>query len=172
MPADYRGVGHYEILGLEPRFVVNPVEVDKAYKDLQRKLHPDRHAQADDRQKELVDIHAARVNQAVSVLRSPLLRAGFWMEMNGLRVLEEDQRMGDAATMMEVMDVNEEIEDAKTEDDIQGLVKTNLAKMADIEKQLESCFKEKDWETARRHLERLQMLTRIQERLDSWSGPQ
>mmetsp|Transcript_90524 Transcript_90524/g.258956 ORF Transcript_90524/g.258956 Transcript_90524/m.258956 type:complete len:271 (+) Transcript_90524:62-874(+) len=171
MEADYRGTTHFELLGLTPKFALDLAEVDKAYKDLQRKLHPDRHAQAEERQRERVDAHSARVNEAVSTLRSPLLRAGYWMELHGVRVLEEDQRIDDAATMMEVMEVSEEIEEAKSQGAIDRLASDNDAKVSEIEGKLEACFQKEDWEAGRPLLERLQMLTRLRQRMDEWRPP-
>merc|ERR1711976_418702 len=107
----------------------------------------------------------------MGVLRSPLLRAGYWMELNGVRVLEEDQRMADAETMMEVMEVSEEIEDAETKAEINSISEVNVQKIKEVEGKLSSLFESKDWESAKTLLERLQMLTRIQTRLDEWTGP-
>lgn len=167
--ASYTGISHFQMFGLEPRFILDLTEVDNAYKDLQRKLHPDRHANAAEHERELVDMHSARVNEAVSTLRSPLLRAGYWMELHGVRVLEEDQRMEDMATMMEVMEISEELEEATTQSQVDALTADNVAKMATIEAELDGCFRTEDWAAARPLVERLQMLTRLKERMDGWS---
>lgn len=60
-------------------------------------------------------------------MRSPLRRAQYWMEsgtdldgslrprLNGQKILLEEQRIEDASTMMEVMELSEELDDAKTQ---------------------------------------------------------
>jgi len=169
MPANFEGISYFELLGLNARFSVVVNEVDDAYRALQRRLHPDRHAQESDEIRELVEQHAARVNEAASTLRSPLKRASYWMTLQGERVLEEDQRIGDAATMMEVMEISEEIDDAQTQADIDGVLKQLADKIAAVEGKLDEVFSQKDWNTARGLVERLQMLTRLQERSNDWT---
>jgi len=171
MEADYGSTTHFALLGLSPAFELDTGAVDQAYKALQRQLHPDRFAQAGPPERELAEAHSARLNEAVAVLRSPLRRAGYWMELQGRRVLEEDQRMDDAATMMEVMEVSEAIEDASTQSEIDSLVEQNTAKVREVEGRLAAVFRGEDWDAARRLIERLQMLERLSQRLNEWQSP-
>merc|ERR1712224_33748 len=91
-------------------------------------LHPDLHAQASAEQKELAEAHSARLNEAMSVLRSTLKRASYWMELKGIRVLEEDQRMLDPETMMEVMEVGEHVDEARTQSEVDEIAEQCSAK--------------------------------------------
>eukprot|EP00440_Ansanella_granifera_P076416 gb/GFBE01082923.1/.p1 GENE.gb/GFBE01082923.1/~~gb/GFBE01082923.1/.p1 ORF type:complete len:267 (+),score=46.84 gb/GFBE01082923.1/:1-801(+) len=168
MEASYGTASHYDLLGLDTSFEVEAEAVDSAYKELQRSLHPDRHAQASEEQRLLAETHSARLNEAVAVLRSPLLRARYWMELHGARILEEDQRIEDTATMMEVMETSEEMEDAETRSQIDEISERNSAKIRVVESELAGIFSKEDWAGARRLVERLQMLTRLQQRLDDW----
>eukprot|EP00931_Biecheleriopsis_adriatica_P041413 TRINITY_DN23670_c0_g2_i1.p1 TRINITY_DN23670_c0_g2~~TRINITY_DN23670_c0_g2_i1.p1 ORF type:complete len:254 (+),score=66.96 TRINITY_DN23670_c0_g2_i1:56-817(+) len=171
MDASYGSTSHYEILGLETRFQVDGAEVDSAYKDLQRLLHPDRHAQSSEEQLAFAEAHSARLNEAVAVLRSPLRRASYWMELHGASVLEEDQRIEDAKTMMEVMETSEELEEAQSRAEVDEISDSNSSKMREVEAQLADTLASEDWAEARRLVERLQMLTRLQQRLDDWRPP-
>jgi len=162
------GINHFELLGVDTTFEVDPQTVDAAYKDLQRLLHPDRHVSQPEAQRELADVHSAKVNEAVAVLRSPLRRAHYWMELNGQDILLEEQRIEDNQTMMEVMETSEELDDAKTQEEVDRIRKQNRTKIETVESELSSIFKQKDWSTARHRVERLQMLTRLQERMDDW----
>lgn len=171
MEADYGTTSHFELLDIHPQFVLNLTEVDDAYKRLQRKLHPDHFTQSDEEDQALAQAHSTRVNEAVSVLRSPIRRAGYWMELHGARVLEEDQRMGDAETMMEVMEVSEEIEEATTQHQIDSLARQNDDKVREVEDKLNGIFGKKDWDGALRFVERLQMLVRLRERMNDWQPP-
>lgn len=168
MEAEYGNTTHFEILGIQPEFVLDLSAVDHAYKNLQRKLHPDRFSQAAEEEQAIAQAHSTRVNEAVSVLRSPIRRAGYWMELHGVRVLEEDQRMDDAETMMEVMEASEEIAEATTQEQIDNLARSNDAKVREVEKQLANIFQGKQWDDARRLVERLQMLARLRERMNDW----
>merc|ERR1711920_684803 len=112
-----------------------------------------------------------RVNEAVAVLRSPIKRAGYWMELNGARVLEEDQRMEDMETMMEVMELSEEIDDATTQEQIDKLSGQHDEKISAVEQRLDGIFQKQDWDGARKFVERLQMLVRLRERMNDWQPP-
>lgn len=116
----------------------------------------------------MADAHSAKVNEAVAVLRSPLRRAHYWMELNGQKILLEEQRIEDTETMMEVMETSEELDDAKTQDEVDRIRKRNRSKIESVESELSSIFQREDWSTARHRVERLQMLTRLQERMDDW----
>eukprot|EP00971_Amphidinium_carterae_P033813 666129-Amphidinium_carterae.1 len=65
-------------------------KVDAAFKKLQMRLHPDRFAQASAEVEALAQLHSAKLNEAARTLRSPLLRGRYWMQLKGVRVLEED----------------------------------------------------------------------------------
>eukprot|EP00930_Biecheleria_cincta_P063793 TRINITY_DN49328_c0_g1_i1.p1 TRINITY_DN49328_c0_g1~~TRINITY_DN49328_c0_g1_i1.p1 ORF type:complete len:251 (+),score=49.15 TRINITY_DN49328_c0_g1_i1:32-754(+) len=166
-----KATSHYELLGLAPEFQVNPAKVDTAYKDLQRLLHPDRHATSSEEQRGLAASHSAKLNEAVRVLRSPLLRAHHWMELHGVRVLQEDQRIEDTSTLMEVMEMSEEIAEATTRAEIDELAERIVQKMSAVEEQLSEVFRREDWDAARPLIERLQMLSRLHERANDWQAP-
>mmetsp|Transcript_31265 Transcript_31265/g.57214 ORF Transcript_31265/g.57214 Transcript_31265/m.57214 type:complete len:136 (+) Transcript_31265:44-451(+) len=132
------------------------------------RLHPDRFAQASSDVEALAQLHSAKLNEAARTLRSPLLRGRYWMELKGVRVLEEDQRMDDMETMMEVMEESEKLEAAKTQNVVDQLTNDNEARMHKTEEALAQCLAAEDWAKSREKLERLQMLTRLQERLNEW----
>eukprot|EP00928_Gymnodinium_smaydae_P007526 TRINITY_DN1269_c1_g1_i1.p1 TRINITY_DN1269_c1_g1~~TRINITY_DN1269_c1_g1_i1.p1 ORF type:complete len:272 (-),score=66.11 TRINITY_DN1269_c1_g1_i1:76-891(-) len=155
---------YFALLGLQPSYEVAAASVDEAYKTLQRKLHPDHHATAGERQQAFAEAHSARLNEAASVLRSPLRRARYWMERHGVRVLQEDQRMDDAATMMEVMELSEELSEAESREELNKVLAVIESKIGEVESQLVHIFQQDDWEGARRSVERLQMLTRLDDR--------
>lgn len=171
MEAEYGNTTHFQLLGLPQTLELESKQLEEAYKDLQRQLHPDRHAQAGDSERELVEKHAARLNEAVAVLRSPLRLASYWMHLHGVDVLQEEQRMQDAETMMEVMEVSEELGEAREQSEVDRLMSVNSGRLADAEERLMKALGSANWDTARVLTERLQMLTRLRQRLNEWSPP-
>mmetsp|Transcript_33574 Transcript_33574/g.75346 ORF Transcript_33574/g.75346 Transcript_33574/m.75346 type:complete len:243 (-) Transcript_33574:49-777(-) len=167
-PPDYGSASHYKLLGLSETFEVDAVLLENSYKELQRMLHPDRHVAASEEIREWAEVHSARVNEAVAVLRTPLRRAEYWMKLKGQAVLLEEQRIEDASTMMEVMETSEELEEAKTQEQVDAIRARNNSKIRAVESELSDLFGKEDWTAARRRVERLQMLTRLQERMDDW----
>mmetsp|Transcript_40121 Transcript_40121/g.92180 ORF Transcript_40121/g.92180 Transcript_40121/m.92180 type:complete len:249 (-) Transcript_40121:7-753(-) len=168
MKADYGCVTHYDVLGVDTKFEVSRAEVDAAFKKLQMRLHPDRFAQASAEVEALAQLHSAKLNEAARTLRSPLLRGRYWMQLKGVRVLEEDQRMDDMATMMEIMEEGEKLEEATTQATVDELTADNEARIEKTEASLAQCLAEEDWLKSREKLERLQMIMRLHERLNEW----
>jgi len=168
MSACYGKSTHFSLLGLEERFDINGSDVDAAFKELQRQLHPDKFSQATKEELALAEAHSSKVNEAVRILRSPLFRAQYWMELQGVRVLEEDQRMEDMETMMEVMETSEQLEQAQTKKEVASIARVVDGKMRGVEVELIGILSARDWLTARQRLERLQMLDRLRLRLNDW----
>jgi len=168
LDVDTTGVTHFMIMGLPETFTIEQSEVEAKYKALQRLLHPDKHASSGEQGIALAETHSARVNEAVSVLRSPLKRAAYWMQLNGVPVLEEDQRIQDMPTMMEVMETSEELETCRTQAQVNAMIERNALSIHGVETELSAAILAKDWPVAHRHVERLQMITRLRERLNEW----
>lgn len=168
---DVASVSHFAVMGLPEKFDIEESELEASYKALQRLLHPDKHASSGEEGIALAASHSARVNEAVAILRSPLKRAAYWMEFNGVPVLEEHQRIQDMATMMEVMESSEELETCRTQAQVDALTERNASTVNGVETELSVAILDKDWQTAHRHIERLQMLTRFRERLNDWVPP-
>ncbi|CAK0833912.1 unnamed protein product, partial [Prorocentrum cordatum] len=67
MQGEHGAVTHFELLGVPARFDLDLAAADSAFKELQKRLHPDRHAQATAAERELVEVHSARLNEAMGV---------------------------------------------------------------------------------------------------------
>jgi len=78
------GRNHFELFGLPVAFEVDMTRLAETYRELQRALHPDRFANASDRERRLSVQQAARVNEAYQILRSPLRRARYLLELRGV----------------------------------------------------------------------------------------
>src|SRR5688572_20791302 len=58
--------------GFEPTFDVDSAALEKRYFELQRRLHPDRFANRPQKERDYSLQHAANLNEAHQVLRSPV----------------------------------------------------------------------------------------------------
>ena len=65
----------FEIFGLKPQFRIDKQKLDEKYFEIQKKVHPDRFAGADEGQQRRSLQWATRVNEAYQVLKTPLARA-------------------------------------------------------------------------------------------------
>lgn len=168
MKPEYDDTTHFSLLGLDEKFDIDVAQVEDAYKNAQMRLHPDRFPFATPDTMTNAASHSARLNEAATVLRRPLLRARYWMELKGFAVLQEDQRIQDMEMMAEIMDVSEELDDASSRAEVDELTAVNSSKIKNIEKQLDAVFANNDMAQARKLLEKLQMLTRLEDRMNDW----
>ena len=112
----------FELLGLPARFDLSKEQVEGAYRELQRALHPDKfvHASATERRMSLSK--AIEVNEAYRVLRDELSRADALLRTLG-RESRKEGTGGDPAFLMEVMELREALSEARTARDAQAVAK-------------------------------------------------
>ena len=120
---------HFELFGLPVAFDVDAQQLAERYRELQRILHPDRYANASDRERRLSIQHAAQVNEAFQKLKSSLRRARYLLQLKGVEFDDEKETHLDPAFLMEQMELREALADVRAEaDPLAGL--NNI--MADI----------------------------------------
>lgn len=110
------GKNHYELFELPVSFEVDLETLALRYRELQRAVHPDRFANASDQEKRLSVQQAAQINEAFQVLKSPLPRARYLLELHGLPLDDTDTQM-DPAFLMEQMEMREALAEVRGADD-------------------------------------------------------
>ncbi len=99
---------YFELFGLEPGFELDLQSVAARYRDLQRATHPDRFANASDQERRLSVQQSAQINEAYQVLKSPLARARYLLELQGITFDDNDTAM-DPLFLMEQMELRESL---------------------------------------------------------------
>lgn len=103
---------HFELFGLDPAFAIDIGRLEAAYRDIQSKVHPDRHAQAGDAERRASMQMATRVNEAYRTLKSPLQRAKYLLELNGVDAGFETDTAMPADFLVRQMALRERLEEA------------------------------------------------------------
>jgi len=85
----------FDVLGLPTTFFLDEKLLEDRFKDLNRKLHPDRFAQKDARERRLSLEWTTAVNDAYRTLREPPRRAAYLLKAHGVDVEKES---GQSAT--------------------------------------------------------------------------
>jgi molecular chaperone HscB len=130
---------HFERLGLPGRFSVDTAEVERAYLTRTRQAHPDFHGLADaDRQRASLDETAA-LNEAYLTLNDPFRRAEYLLTMLGGPTAAQEKNL-DQQFLMEMMDLRERIEQARTGGGLDEIEKELTARLAGIVNQLGDQF--------------------------------
>lgn len=100
----------FDLFGLPVRYGVDRDVLDRRYRDLQRAAHPDRFASATEQARRISMQQAADVNEGYRVLRDPLARARYLLELRGYRFRDEHHTTDDADFLMEQMELREALE--------------------------------------------------------------
>lgn len=103
---------HFELFGLEPGFALDRAALDRAYRGIQGRIHPDRFAHAGDAERRASMQWTTRVNEAYRVLQNPLERARHLLELNGIDVALETNTAMPADFLEHQMTLREALEAA------------------------------------------------------------
>src|SRR5256885_1482267 len=103
----------FELFGLSPGFSIDEETLEKAYRDIQSRVHPDRFAHAGDAERRASLQWTTRVNEAFQILKNPVSRARHILELHGVDVAFETNTAMPKDFLMQQMELRERLEEAK-----------------------------------------------------------
>jgi molecular chaperone HscB len=144
------------------------VHLDGAYRDIQSKVHPDRFANAGDAERLASMQMTTQVNEAHRTLRSPVQRAKYLLELNGVDVGFETNTAMPPEFLVEQMELREKLEDARDVTAL-GLLQEKLAEeKKEIESRIaESIDARRDFESAKGLVRKLMFLEKFGDEIDA-----
>lgn len=119
--ADLLNADFFTLLGLPRQFAVDQSVLDSRFRELQREVHPDRFAAADDAARRASMMLATQINEAYQTLRSPLKRATYLLSLSGVDVGAESNTAMSPEFLMLQMEWREQVADARAEKDLAAL---------------------------------------------------
>jgi molecular chaperone HscB len=133
-------MNYFELFNIPISFDVDLSALPQTYQQLQRLTHPDRFASGSEQQKLVAIQKNAQVNDAYSVLKSPLARAEYLLSLRGIDLQHEQQTIKDTAFLMQQMEWREELSEISEqadplraleslEDEINQTIKSDLIKL-------------------------------------------
>ena len=157
----------FELFGLTPAYALDLDHLDRAYRDIQSQIHPDRFAQAGDAERRASMQMTTQVNEAYRTLKSPVLRAKYLLGLNGVDVDFETNTAMPPEFLMAQMELRERLEAAKQSADLDVIARELSAEKRDMEKQIEEKFEKREFVEARDLVRKLMFLERFGEDIDS-----
>ena len=106
---------HFRVLGVDRRFDLDVAVVEQRYRELTRKLHPDRFARADARARRASLARSVQLNEAWRALKDPLRRAESLVELG--RGHAGDRDAVPPALLAEILELRQELGEARLEGD-------------------------------------------------------
>jgi len=103
---------HFELFGLAPAFGLDKEVLEKAYRDIQSRVHPDRFAHAGDAERRASLQWTTRVNEAYRALKDPVQRGKHILELHGVDVAFETNTQMPTDFLLQQLELREELEAA------------------------------------------------------------
>jgi molecular chaperone HscB len=163
----------FDLFDLPASFDVDLDVLSARYREAQRTAHPDKFANASEAERLLSVQIAARINEAYRVLKNPLSRGRYLLELQGVDLDDTDTAF-DGAFLMEQMELRERLADVKNSaepeaqlkkiaDDIAAHDKVLVAQLGEllIKKNAESLRQARDV------TRKLQFFRRLNEEIES-----
>ena len=160
----------FELFGLEPAFALDAEALERSYREIQARVHPDRFARAGDAERRASLQWTTRVNEAYRALRDPVRRASHLLELHGVDVAFETNTAMPPEFLMQQMELRESLEEAVGKKDAASLdaLRRDLEQgKRTLEKQIgESIDVQKDYAGAAGLVRKLMFLDRLDAEID------
>lgn len=112
---------HFDLFHLPQHFAIDIDALNAAYHEVQNRVHPDKFAHASDAEKRVAMQWATRANEAFQMLKSPLKRATYLCELNGVDLQTESNTAMPREFLMQQMEWREALDDARAAKDLNAL---------------------------------------------------
>jgi molecular chaperone HscB len=162
---------HFELFGLEPGYALDADRLERAYREIQARIHPDRFAHAGDAERRASMQWTTRVNEAYRTLKHPVERARYLLELNGVDVAFETNTAMPHDFLGRQLELRETLELAQGEKDAGALERLRAGLRAE-RKELESALGEtldarRDYAAGAGLVRKLKFLDRFDAEIDS-----
>jgi molecular chaperone HscB len=118
---------HFALFALPVCFALDEAALERAHKDVQSKVHPDRFASGSAAERRVAMQWAAQANEAYRTLKSPLARAAYLCERAGVPIHAEANTSMPASFLMQQLEWRESLDSARQHGDatqLDGLLAT------------------------------------------------
>jgi molecular chaperone HscB len=110
------GKNHFELFGMPVTFDLDTDELAVRYRELQRRVHPDKFASASDQDRRLSLQMTALINEGFHTLKDPVRRGRYLLSLRGIDLGDDTDTTMDPAFLLEQMEMREELEEVRQAD--------------------------------------------------------
>ncbi|WP_299270031.1 co-chaperone HscB [uncultured Psychrosphaera sp.] len=157
----------FDLFELPVSFQIDSDLLLERYREIQKKVHPDNHANASDNEKLLSVQRASEVNDAYETLKKPLNRAEYMVSEHGFDVRHEQHTIRDGVFLMQQMELREELEELESASDIEAAFDRFYADikklMTEYTTKFESEFEQGSYELAADAVRKLRFIYKLKD---------
>jgi molecular chaperone HscB len=138
------GDDDFTLFGLPPRQALERAELDRRWRELQARVHPDRFAAEGAAAQRVAMQWAVRVNEGYQRLKNPLTRGAYLCALRGVPVRAEDNTAMPAEFLIQQMQWREALEDAPGAAQVQALDEEVAARERALQAEVAAALDERD----------------------------
>jgi molecular chaperone HscB len=170
---------HFALFGLPRKLWLEMSALEKKFLELSWKLHPDRFVNAAPSEQEAALRSSSELNDAYRVLRDPVARVEYLLELEGMRKEGEHKQQAPPELLEEVFELNESLDElreaqsqggdlAALKSRLQAAEKNFQEKLSEVDEHLQQAAKQWDaaLEANAADTDRKQILLRMNELLN------
>jgi molecular chaperone HscB len=161
---------YFELLGAPVRFGIDLAAIERAYRELQSEVHPDRHAAGEDAAQRVALQSSARVNEAYRTLKDPVLRGQYLLSLHGVDAADERDTALPFDFLEGQLERRERVAEAAASSDeaaLEALLDGVRAESRARERELGTLLDEaRDWSTAKLRVRELKFLSKLATDID------
>ena len=158
----------FALVGLAPRFDVDLAELERAFFEKSKELHPDRFASAPAHERVVALTKARALNDAYQTLKKPVPRAEYLLARAG-HTIGDNERL-DPGFLMEILELREELAEARhagKTDVVAAKQGEMVARKKSVLAELPAMFAASDWAQIKHRLIVLRYLDRYLDECDA-----
>ncbi|KAK9522221.1 hypothetical protein VZT92_018699 [Zoarces viviparus] len=156
---------YFKIMDCDVTFTLDTQKLQKRYLQLQRSLHPDNFSQRPVKEQEYSESHSALVNKAYQTLLKPLSRGLYMLELEGVRTDEGTDSGADSGFLMQLMEINEALDEARTPEDANKIGQDTKGKLAVLTEAIDAALLEGELQAAKALLAQMKYYANIEEKV-------
>ncbi len=108
---------YFHLFGIPVSFSVDTGALMQRYRELQQVVHPDRFATSSEQERRLSLQYATHINEGLRVLKDPLERARYLLQLKGVQWDDEQTTLSDPEFLMQQMELRESLSEVREQSD-------------------------------------------------------
>lgn len=160
---------YYRIFNLPEDYQIDAELLQQRYREIQRECHPDRYAGKSAHEQRVAVQYAAVINQAYTVLRSPVQRASYLLERMGGNTDNENATVNDIDFLARQIELRERLHSAEETTDslmeLEALSDEVAHEFAQLQTLFTQQYRNHDVQTATHTLAQMQFFSKLLDQL-------
>ncbi len=153
-------MNYFELLHLPIDFEVDLAILNENYRQVQKTVHPDNFAMGSDAERRFAMEQTTELNQALQILKHPLKRAQYLLQLNGFETEEGIKNIAEDF-LFEQLTLRETLSEINDFTELNVFLANLENKIQTLLNEFKSNYQNKHWHSAQETVDKLQFLYKL-----------